>query len=515
MKKLIDSLRSGIQTITHWLALGCPLRAIFGRGLASTLLFFSAALLAQPCGASPFQWAVTGSLNISRDDHTATLLPDGEVLVAGGFGASAVQATVELYDPATGSWSFTGSLNKGRVSHTATLLPDGMVLVAAGTDIGIGDVATAELYDPATGAWTLTGSLNFGRYYHTATLLADGKVLVAGGYSYPEDLASAELYDPAAGTWSVTGSLDTARQQFTATLLPDGRVLVAGGYNTSKGALAGAELYDPATGTWIVTGSLNTARYRHTATLLLDGKILVAGGVQVDGGDALARTELYDPATGTWTVTDNLQAARQSHTATLLASGTVLVAGGDNGHFLANGRLASAELYDPATGKWTATGKLATGRYHYTATLLPNGQVLAAAGYGNPVGQISSAELYDPGIVVAATVDGRGAIDVDRDEITFNFHAAQGDDGSTLGSFSFCDPAAGNCLTNAKFYSLSVDGNTAYFVGSARLDEGRKVIFNVSATDNGSPGTADSISVMLYDAYSVAGPLISGDIRIK
>ena len=197
-------------------------------------------------------------------------------------------------------------------------------------------------------------------------------------------------------------------------------------------------------------------------------------------------------------------------TATLLPNGKVLVAGGSG-----DGVLASAELYDPATGKWTATGRLNAGHERHTATLLPNGDVLVAAGYGNPLNEVDTAELYDSGIEAPATVDGRGAIDNQGNQVTFNFHATHGDDGSTLGSLSFCDPAAGACITNARFYSLSVDGNTAYFVGSAHLDEGRKVIFNVSATDNGSPGTVDSISVMLYNAYSVAGPLISGDIRIK
>ncbi len=108
-----------------------------------------------------------------------------------------------------------------------------------------------------------------------------------------------------------------------------------------------------------------------------------------------------------------------------------------------------------------------------------------------------------------------GTIDNKGNEVTFNFHATQGDDGSTLGSLSFCDPAAGVCITNAKFHSLSVKGNTAYFVGSAPLDEGRSVIFNVSATDDGEPGTSDSISIMLNDAYSISGTLISGDIRIQ
>ena len=116
--------------------------------------------------------------------------------------------------------------------HTATLLPNGKVLVAGGYNGGA--LTSAELYDPASGTWTATGSLNTARYDHTATLLPNGKVLVAGGISNGSDLTSAELYDPASGTWTATGSLNTARYEHTATLLPNGKVLVAGGYVASR-----------------------------------------------------------------------------------------------------------------------------------------------------------------------------------------------------------------------------------------------------------------------------------------
>ena len=245
-------------------------------------------------------WSATGSLNVARRFHTATLLPNGKMLVVGGLGNGSyfeVLQSAELYNPASGTWTFTGSLNIARVGHTATLLPNGMVLVAGGEDFS-SSFASAELYNPATGSWIATDSLNTARAAHTATLLPNGMVLVAAGYDdTSEAFASAELYDPASGTWTFTGSLNTGRDQHTATLLPDGKVLVAGGFGNS-GSLASAELYDPAIGSWSATGSLNTARYIHTATLLQNGNVLVAGGLERVGNDdqVLSSAELYDTA---------------------------------------------------------------------------------------------------------------------------------------------------------------------------------------------------------------------------
>ena len=186
----------------------------------------------------------------------------------------------------------------------------------------------------------------------------------------------------------------------------------------------------------------------------------------------------------------------------------VLVAGG-----LGNsGTLTSAELYDPASGSWTATGSLNTARYYHTATLLPNGMVLVAGGTstGSP---LASAELYDPGIVVATKVQGRGVLDNQGNEVTFMFSATQAQESGTIGHFSFCDPVGGLCITNAGIRNLSITGNSAHFSG-AQLQDGTELKFKVSVTDNGSPGTSDTISIIVSDGYSLSGTLISGDIRI-
>ena len=245
-----------------------------------------------------------------------------------------------------------------------------------------------------TAGFVLTGSLNTARASHTSTVLNNGMVLIAGGYN-GNVLASAELYNPATGTFTPTGSLKTARLYHTATLLNNGRVLIVGGNAENGNILASAELYNPATGTFTPTGSLNTARELHTATMIqgamINGMVLIAGG-QGSGG-ALASAELYNPTTGTFAATGSLNTARLYHTATLLNDGTVLIAGGyDN-----NGNIsASAELYNPATATFTPTLSLNTARYRHTATLLNSGMVLIAGGEDSNGNALASAELYNP-----------------------------------------------------------------------------------------------------------------------
>jgi hypothetical protein len=358
-------------------------------------------------------WTTTGSMTEDRSQPSATLLKDGKVLVAGGYGTLGGTTSAELYDPASGTWTSTGNMLTADYGFAATLLVDGRVLAVHNNSSG-----TAELYDPASGTWTATGNMVTGHLWETATLLPDGRVLVAGGnYNPLVDPVSAELYDPTSGTWTATGGMVAARIFHTATLLPDGRVLVAGGAAAIDGKtrLATAELYDPASGTWSATRNMNVARgnssQAFTATLLSDGRVLVAGGDV--NGHMLASAELYDPNSGTWTLAGSMKDGRQDQTATLLRDGRVLVTGGPSGPD--GSPTASAELYDPNSGplgesgigSWSVTPSMAEARYDHTAILLSNGTVLVMGGFGKPtlnpdtqqyeLPVLSSVELYDPG----------------------------------------------------------------------------------------------------------------------
>ncbi len=297
--------------------------------------------------------------------------------------------------------ALTGPIGDGRQIHTATLLADGCVLVVGGYALDDVPLASAALYDPKTDAFNLTGSMATARGFHTATLLDDGRVLITGGGPTAWNnngalLTSAELYDPTSGTFSPTGSMATPREGHTATLLGDGRVLIVGGIDLNGHAVTSAELYDPTTGTFSPTGSRAAARGFHTATLLADGRVLIAGGapaawVSIFG---LASAEIYNPTTGTFSATGSMTTGRGFHTATLLADGRVLIAGGDDDV----GGLASAEIYNPTTGTFSPTGSMSTPREFMTATLLADGRVLIAGGGGDytNLNFLASAEIYDP-----------------------------------------------------------------------------------------------------------------------
>ena len=336
-------------------------------------------------------------MHLERAAHTATLLPNGLTLFAGGFGQgdNSYTDSAELYDPATGEFTLTGKMAVGRCCHTATRLPDGRVLIAGGFNGRY--LSTAELFDPATGTFAPTGPLNSGRMDQMAVLLDDGKVLLVGGVGTGWTfLSSAEIYDPATGRFAPTGGMAVARESHTLTKLADGRVLTTGGHRGRHSSIViydSAEVYDPRKAVFTPAGRMTLRRHKHDAVLLPDGKVLVSGGSnERDNEEAYSSAEIYDPTTGAFTGGGRMATVRYKHigTSVLLKNGEVLIAGGAR----------NAALYDPRRGKFsTVPGNLGTAtlsRLFSTATLLPNGSVLIAGGYG--IGQNVSPEawIYTP-----------------------------------------------------------------------------------------------------------------------
>ena len=246
------------------------------------------------------------------------LLPNGKVLVAGGYadnsGPTPPLTSAELYDPQTNTWTNGGDMSDGRTDTTATLLPSGKVLVAGGyhSDHAL---KSADLYDPATNTWAMGAAkppdMNGVRAYHTATLLPNGKVLVAGGFDGGSELATVELYDPATNTWATGAAkppdMGAVRSSNTANLLPNGKVLLVG-----KTSGAGDELYDPVANAWSSGPSLAADRQQHTATSVCTGRVLVAAGVAsmtlIKGAERYS-PDLSVPLTGNLLVNGNAEAS--------------------------------------------------------------------------------------------------------------------------------------------------------------------------------------------------------------
>lgn len=361
-------------------------------------IFIAAACWLVVCSSVEAQWQPAGFLREPRNRHTATVLPSGQVLIAGGLhnAIGSGFTSAEIFDPGTGKWRFTGSLNAGRLDHTATLLASGQVLVAGGILAVVGGGLTdleklnsgssesssaiwdpprsAEIYDPESETWKPVGNLESTRSSHTATLLPSGKVLIVGGQIADNShaLATAEIFDPDSESWQDAASMGTPRLGHTATLLPSGKVLVVGGNNPGiNGAfepVLNALIYDPETDTWMSAGNLANHRINHSATLLPSGKVLVTGG-----NTTTADVELFDPETNTWQLGGMLSHKWMYNLATLLPSGNVLITGAET-------PTPRAELYDPITGTTSSTGNPGFMVRYSTSSLLPSGDVLIVGG---------------------------------------------------------------------------------------------------------------------------------------
>ena len=381
---------------------------------------------AQDATASPIEasaqgtWVATGSLNVARSGHTATLLSDGKVLVAGGVPNLDEAAYAELYDPTADTWTRTGDEVCVEVQGLELLRR-----IAAPHRDSAYQRQGSRCGPAVRGAVRPShGHLDADRQHERFADRAHGKSI--GGRQgscrgrnasnwYADLTASAEIYDPITGVWTLTDALAVARSGHTSTVLRDGRVLVAGGnYLCCDGAawlelypLSSTEIFDPRRGTWTSAGLLVVPRAFHTASLLPSGKVLVAGGWD-DGGHPRSSSEFFDSATGTSSVPGSLNVPREFAVATSLSNGNVLLTGGGSvwgippGNALHYENTSDAETYDTTSGKWLLAGQQMIPRMGHTATLLRDGRVLVAGGVGSgdAPARLASAELYvQPGFI--------------------------------------------------------------------------------------------------------------------
>lgn len=333
----------------------------------------------------------TGTLNVARAFHTATMLPKGDILVAGGENApNAPLSSAEIYYPARGAFKMAnGPMSIPRSNHTANLLVNGRVLIAGGftNTPSTGPTNVAEIFYPDTQIFEPTAPMNFARANHTATTMPDGSVIVVGGQGFSGNyLSSVEVYSSTSVYWSTLAALPNPIAYHTATLLTNGKLLVVGGLNI-LGATTQVLSYDPATNIWTALASLPVALYQHTATLLANGEVLVAGGN--DGNGEANVSYVYDPVGNTWNATGGaspLTTARFGHDATLLPDGSVMISGGYTAHGSAS--VASGiEIFHVDVSSWIPIGPFNTGpRAAHTMTLSANGEVYAIGGSNGVVG---------------------------------------------------------------------------------------------------------------------------------
>jgi len=304
------------------------------------------------------RWSRAAPLSQARVAPAGVTLFGGNVLVSGGGSLSITSpagylASAEIYDPASNTWRSAGRMSVPRANHTATLLADGRVLVAGGLNSSGHGIAAAEVYDARTDSWSSAGTMGEARYHHTATLLPNRKVLVAGGHQLTGDgstvaLSSAELYDPASNSWTKAARMSVPRDNQTATLLPDGRVLEVGGGSRTAGFLASAEIYDPVVNRRSRGGRLDQPRAFHATTLLPGGEVLTMGGLNDCG--ALSSAEVFSPRSGLWRPTRSLRTPRGQLSATAFRDGQVVATGGAT---ILGSILGSSELYLPGRGDKT------------------------------------------------------------------------------------------------------------------------------------------------------------------
>ncbi len=348
----------------------------------------------------------TNSDTLVHAFHTATLLPNGTVLLAGGTDGSYILQTAETFDPAAGTFSMTASpMTAVREHHSASLLPNGRVLLAGGfstSAVSTGPVNSAELYYPNTRVFLPAAVMISSRSQHVAVSLPNGNVFVAGGFNGLTTVTNtAEIYQSTTNAWVPAASMPAGQERAVAAAvqLQDGTVMVCGGTN-QNGILDTVLIFNPAANAWTTLAeAMPSPLQSHTATMLTDGRVLVAGGD--DGFGETASSFIYDPSKpdgSRWSTASALNNARFGHDATLLPNGTVMISGGVAQAGLGGGATANAlqtiEFFHPAFNQWDNLTNFPAPRSFHTATLAPNGSVYFIGGANGSIGSSQSASFY-------------------------------------------------------------------------------------------------------------------------
>jgi hypothetical protein len=350
-----------------------------------------------PVVVDPAWVASAHVMSVPRSLPTATLLADGRVLVAGGYGAA--RSTAEIYDPATDAFGPPSTLSSPHAEHGASRLPSGDVVVFGGFDSTY--LSTAERWDHTTGLWSSTGAMSARRNGFASATLADGRAVVLGGNNGSLQFL-VELYDEASHAFAKGPSLNTPRQGHAAVVLEDGSVFTCGGL--ANPIVKACERWAPSTAAWTARAPMAIGRDTFLLVAIPGNRVVALGGEfdRSASNTITASAELYDVAADTWTSLPSMASPRTGAVAVRLGDGHLIVAGGTDG---LGHTLSSTEIFDPATLTWSVGSALTVARSSAAAISLDATSAVVIGGSGSAT-SLSSAELFRTRPIASACASG-------------------------------------------------------------------------------------------------------------